>query len=92
MGIEALRDVVIIVSGLVVTLAAIFVAVITYLLYHRASIILKSATTVATRVEALTAIATEQIGKPLIRAAGIVGGLACGIRGINRIFRKGGEK
>jgi len=89
MGIETWRDVVIIVSGLAVTLAAIVVAVVVYLLYHRASRILKSATTVATKVEALTVTATDEIGKPLIRAAGIVQGIACGIRGINRIFKKG---
>lgn len=90
MEIETLRDVVIIVSGIMVTLAIIFVAVIVYVVFHKINRILKFATTVATKIEALTTLATDEIGKPLIQLAGIIQGVACGIRGINNIFKQGG--
>lgn len=88
MEIEAIRDAVIIVSGMVIALVAILLAVIAYVLYRKISRILKSATTIATKVETLTSIAADDIGKPLIQFAGIVQGIVWGIHSIKRVFRK----
>ena len=90
MGIELFRDVVIIVAGIVVILVAVFLAVISYLVYRRINGVLKSARTTAAAVEALTIVSVDKIGKPLIKAAGIIEGITLGIRAIRRVFRKGG--
>jgi divalent metal cation (Fe/Co/Zn/Cd) transporter len=89
MEIGTLRDVVIIVSGLVVSLASIFVTVVVYLVYYRVRRILKSTSTIAAKAEVLATTAIDKIGQPLVTVAGIIQGIACGIRGINSIFKKG---
>lgn len=89
MEIELLRDIVIIVSGLVVTLVAILLAVVSYSAYRRVNSILKFTETAAKKIETLTLIANDDMGKPLIQLAGIVQGIAYGIRGIKRVFKKG---
>ncbi len=89
MAIETLRDLVIIIAGLVVTAATVLVAVIIYLVYYRTSKILTSATNAAVKFEALATLATEEIGKPLIKIAGIIQGITCGIRGLNNMFKRG---
>jgi hypothetical protein len=88
MEIEAFRDVVIIVSGVIIILVAILLAVIAYIVYHKINRILNSTRTIATKVETLTTTVTDDIGKPLIQVAGIVQGIACGMRRIKRIFGK----
>jgi hypothetical protein len=92
MDIELFRDLIIIISGVLVIVAAIFVILVSYLVYRRINSILKSAKTTAARIEALTIIASDEIGKPLIQAAGLIQGLTCGIRTISKIFKKGGQK
>jgi len=85
---ETLRDLVIIISGLVVTLVAIIVAVISCLAYSRVNGILKSAKTSAAKIEALTTVATDDIGKPLIQAAGLVQGIAYGFQAIRKMTKR----
>jgi len=86
---ELLRDIVIIITGLMVTLAAIIVSVISYSIYRRVNGILKSTKTVTAKIEALTTITSDKIGKPLFHAAGLVQGIAYGIRAISKVYRKG---
>ena len=88
---ETLRDLVIIISGLVVTLVAILGAVISYLVYRNVNGILKSAKTSAARIEALTTVATDGAGRPLIQAAGLVQGIAYGFQAIRKIMKKEGK-
>ncbi|MDP2730084.1 MAG: hypothetical protein Q8O55_06355 [Dehalococcoidales bacterium] len=88
MEIEAFRDVVIIVTGLLIILVAILLGVFAYILYLKIDRIMKSVTAMVTKVEALTAIASDDVGKPLIWTAGLIQGIACGIRGIKKAFRK----
>ncbi|MDP3879274.1 MAG: hypothetical protein Q8Q07_03070 [Dehalococcoidales bacterium] len=80
MEIEPLRDIVIIVSGLVVTLVALFVAVISFSLYRKANSILKSTMAAAKKI--------EEVGKPLLQAAGFLQGITCGILAMGKIFKK----
>ena len=90
MEIELLRDLIIVISGLVVTLVAVLVAVISYSLYRRVNVVLQSVKTSATKIEALTTVATDELGKPLIQVAGLVQGIVYGIRAINKMTKKGG--
>ena len=90
MEIELLRDLVIIILGIVLTLTIIVMAVWLYSVYRKINDILKSAKTSAAKIEALTVITSDELGKPLIQAVGVIQGITCGIREIVRIFRKGG--
>ena len=90
MEIELLRDLIIVISGLIVTLVAILFAVISYSLFRRVNLILNSMKTSAAKIEALTAIATDELGKPLIHVASLVQGIAYGIQAINKIIKKEG--
>ncbi len=90
MDIESLRDFVVIISGLVVTLVAILVGISSYLLYSRLHGILGSARTTTVKIESLATVASDEIGKPLIQAAGVVQGIAYGISAVSRIFKKEG--
>lgn len=90
MEIELLRDLIIVISGLVVTVVAVLVAVISYSLYRRVNVVLQSVKTSATKIEALTIVATDELGKPLIQVAGLVQGIVYGIRAINKMTKKGG--
>jgi hypothetical protein len=40
-------------------------------------------------MEALAIIASDELGKPAIQAATLIQGIVYGIRGINKILRKG---
>ena len=90
MGIELLRDLAVIISGLMVTLVAILVGVISYLLDSRLHGILGSEKTTTVNIESLATVASDEIGKPLIQATGVVQGIARGISAASRIFKKEG--
>lgn len=90
MDIELLRDVIIIISGIMVTLATILVAVFLLSVYRRVNDILKSTKTTAAKIEALTIVASDQLGKPVIQAAGLVQGIVYGIQAMSKFFKKGG--
>ncbi len=90
MEVESLRDLVVVISGLVVTLVAILVGVISYLLYNRLNGILRSAKTTAVKIESLATVASDDISKPLIQVAGVVQGITHGINAVSRLFKKEG--
>jgi hypothetical protein len=89
MEIEQFRDLMIIIAGTVVTIAVILAAVVLSSVYRKVNDILKSVRTTAAKIEALTVIASNELGKPVIQAAGIVQGMVYGIREISKIFKKG---
>lgn len=89
MEIETIRDLVIIISGIVVTLTSLVVAVLVFSSYQKVNDILKSAKTAVAKIEALTIIVGDELGKPLIQATGFVQGITYGIREIRRILGKG---
>ena len=89
MEIGALRDIVIIISGIVLIITAILAAIIMSSVYRKVNTILKSTKTTATKIEDLTVAASDELGKPVIQAAGLIHGIVCGIREISKIFKKG---
>ena len=90
MGIEITRDVVIIVSGIVVIAVSILAAILLYSTYTRLNAILKSLKATAAKIEALTDIATDDICQPLAKTAGMAQSLVMGICSMGNIFKKGG--
>lgn len=85
---DTARDVVIVVWGIIITLAVIFLTVIAYLIYKKIDAILKSVKNTAREIEAITLVAGEEISRPLIQVAGVAQGLAWGARTISKIFKK----
>ena len=91
MDIQLIRDLVIIIAGIVVTVAAILVAVIMASVYRKVNDIIKSAKRAVIKLEALAITTGGELCKPVIRAAGFIQGIACGIREMGKIFKKGGR-
>ena len=89
MDIEFLRDLVIVIAGLIFILVLILAGIASYIAYRKVNRILKSAQTTAAEIESLSVIAGDGIGKPLARVAGLAQGIAYGIGGLGKIFGKG---
>jgi len=90
MDMELLRDVVIVISGIVITFAAILATFFLSSVYRKINDILKSTKATAAKIEALTIVASDQLGKPVIQAASLVQGIIYGIQAMSKIFKKGG--
>jgi len=90
MEISLIRDVVIIVSGIVVTVVAIVVAGTAVSLHRKADPILRSAKRTALRVEALAIIADDELMRPMMQAARMIQGMASAVGEIGKLFKKGG--
>lgn len=90
MEIQLLRDLVIIISGIAVTVVAIVVAVTMTSIYRKVNDILTSTRTAAMKLEAMATLAGDELYRPMIQIAGFVQGVAAGIAKISEIFKKGG--
>jgi hypothetical protein len=88
---ETARDLVIIILGVVVIGATIFIAVLWYLLYRNLKSATKSIKIAAAKCEALATFAADEVAKPLVEAAFVVQGIARGMNSIRKIM-KGGER
>lgn len=92
MGIEWFRDLAISISGLVLIVVLIFIAVLAYLLYRRAKSILDSMKSVSRDVQGISSFVTDEVAKPLIQVVAFVQGIRQGIDAIKKLFKKkGGE-
>ncbi|MFO7772939.1 MAG: hypothetical protein R6V59_03205 [Dehalococcoidia bacterium] len=90
MDVQLIRDLVIIISGIVVAVAAIFVAVTMASVSRKVNDFLKSAKTATMKLEALATIADDELRTPILQAARFIQGIALGISEISKIFKKGG--
>ena len=88
MNIDWFRDLVICISGLVVTGVLIFVAILSYLLYRRTKAILDSMKTASKKIEGISSYIREEVAKPLIQVMALVQGIRQGINVINSLFKK----
>ncbi|MBI4302898.1 MAG: hypothetical protein HY665_00960 [Chloroflexi bacterium] len=91
MSIEWFRDLVIIISGLLLIGTLILFSVISYLLYRRVNRILVSMEIVSARLRELCDLMSE-IAKPLLSIANFFFGLRKGVENIGNIFRGRKEK
>jgi hypothetical protein len=81
MGIEWFRDLVICISGLVITVVVIFIAILSYLLYNKAKSVLDS-------VEAISTTVKDEVVKPIVQLVALVRGIWQGIDIVSRLFKK----
>lgn len=88
MEVGLLRDLVIIISGLIITCVAIFLAVLAFLLYSRAKSFLESVGVVATTVREITAVVKDEVVSPVVQFTALIKGICQGFDTVSGLFRK----
>lgn len=91
MSIDWVRDLVISISGLVVTGVLIFIAVLLYSLYRKISSILDSAQATSTTIKEVSSYVGIEVLKPVIQIVAIAQGIRQGIDTVSKFFKKKGE-
>jgi hypothetical protein len=88
MDIAWFRDLVICISGLVVTIVVIFIAVLAYLLYNSARSALDSVKATAATINEISSAVRDDIIKPILQLVALIRGVFQGIDLVNRFFGK----
>lgn len=88
MDITWFRDLVICVFGLVVTVVAIFIAVLSYLLYIRVKFVLDSMKTASATINELCSAVQDEIIRPIVQLGALIRGVLQGIDFVSRLFKK----
>jgi F0F1-type ATP synthase membrane subunit b/b' len=91
MTIEWLRDLVIIITDLVVLGAAIFLAILAYLIYRRLKPILNSLSSTTANIEN-TIKQFNELANPIIKLAAIIVGIFKGMKSARRKSNKKGRQ
>ena len=85
--IDWFRDLIICIVGVVATGVLIFVAVLSYSLYHRTRSILDSVKTISRTVQTTSSYVQDKATKPLIEVAAIIQGVRQGIDAVSTLLR-----
>jgi hypothetical protein len=88
MGIEEARDLIICISGSVITLVVIFVAVLAFMLYKRVQPILNSVKKTTANVQEITSTVRDEIIKPISQFGVLIRGIIEGIQLAAKFFKK----
>ena len=89
MDIAWFRDLVICVWGLVATLLLIFIAILVFLLYRRAKVVLNSIEMASSTIWRVACTAEDEIVKPIVSVVSLVQGIRLGVDFVSRVFKKG---
>ena len=88
MDIEWFRDLVICISGLVVTMVVILLAVLFFLLYNRARAVLNSIEATSATINEISSAIRDEVVKPVLQLAALIRGISQGIDMVSKFFRK----
>ena len=88
MGIDWYRDLIICISGLVVTVVLIFIAVLSYLFYRRTRTLLDSMQARAAAMQGIPSYILDELVQPLIQLVTLIQGIRQGIEAITKFFKK----
>ena len=88
MGIEWFRDLFICLFAVVTVLVLIFITVLVYRIYHRASKILDSVRDTTRTIQGISSYTGDQVIRPLVEIAALIQGVRQGIEAISKLFRK----
>jgi hypothetical protein len=88
MDIGWFRDLVICISGLVITVVVILVAVLVFLLYKKVQPILNSLKTTTATVQEITSTVKDEVIKPISQFGVLIRGIAEGIQLAAKFFKK----
>ena len=88
MDIAWFRDLVICISGLVVTVVVIFIAVLAYLLYNKAKSLMDSIKATSATINEITSAVRDEIVRPVLQWVSLIRGVLQGIDLVSKFFRK----
>ena len=88
MDIGWFRDLVICISGLVITVVVIFIAVLAYLLYSKIRPVLDSMKATSATLHEITSTVKDEVVKPVVSFVTLVRGIVQGIDLASRLFKK----
>ena len=88
MTIEWLRDLAVVIFGLVAAGVLVFLAVLAYSLYRRTRSILDSVRNVSKTTQDICSYAGSEVVKPLIQVATLIQGIRQGIYTISKLLKK----
>ena len=92
MDLAGWRDMVIVIWGLIATVAIIFIAVIVYLFYRRTMTLLESANGVVDQVGEIIDYADKELIRPISQFGTLIQGLIEGISLFSKVFKKKKEE
>ena len=90
MDIGWFRDLVICISGLVVTVVVIFVGVLAYMLYNGTRSVLNSLEATSENIREISSTVKDDVVRPVAQLVAIVQGISQGIDLVSRFFKKEG--
>ena len=88
MDIGWFRDLVICISGLVVTVVVIFIALLAYLLYNKARSLMDSIRATSATINEISSAVRDEIVRPVLQWVTLIRGVLQGIDLVSRFFRK----
>jgi hypothetical protein len=88
MDIGWFRDLVICISGLVVTVVVIFIAVLSYLLFRKIRPVLDSMKATSATLQEITSTVKDEVVKPAVQFVTLIRGIVQGIELASRLFKK----
>ncbi|MGA9047971.1 MAG: hypothetical protein WB588_03170 [Dehalococcoidia bacterium] len=88
MDLSGWRDLVIIIWGVVATIALVFISVIIYLFYKRTMSLLESADMVVSKVADIVDYADKEVIRPVTQLGTMIQGILQGISLFSSIFKK----
>lgn len=94
MSIDWFRDLVISISGLVLIVVLIFIAVLSFSLYRRTRSILNSIRATSRTIQGVSSYVGDEVVKPVTQIVALIQGIRQGIDAVSTLFRKkerGGE-
>ena len=92
MDIAWFRDLVICIFGLAITVVAIFIAVLSYLLFTRVKSILDSAKIASAIINETIATVHDEVIGPIVQVVTLIRGVCQGVDLVNRLFRKDAQE
>lgn len=92
MDISIWRDIILIIWGIVATVAIIFIAVLLFLFYRKTINLIESTDVVVGRVSGIVDYLDEEIIRPVSRFGTMIQGIMQGIGMFSSIFKKKGDQ
>lgn len=91
MDIAWFRDLVICISGLVITGVVIFAAILAYLLYNKTRSVMNSIEATSETIHEVSSAVRDEVVKPVVQLTSLIRGISQGVDMVSRFFRKGQE-
>ncbi|OGO59951.1 MAG: hypothetical protein A2Z36_00080 [Chloroflexi bacterium RBG_19FT_COMBO_48_23] len=88
MDIGWFRDLVICISGLVMTGVVVFVAILSYLLYNKTRAVLNSIEATSETIHEISSTVRDEVVKPVLQLVALVRGISQGIDMVSKFFKK----